>query len=233
MKRLLRQPWLIETAAFFFAGYIRLALRTTRWRYEGRNHADAVWGSGGGAILCLWHSRISLSSIAWPVGAERQTLYCLISKSADGTLIAGVMRRLGYPAVRGSRDPKGKGEAAKGGAAALREMLRLLERGEAVAITPDGPSGPREIMGAGAIVVSRMSGGAPVLIAGIATRPCIRLNSWDRAVLPLPFAQGVVVWDGPVSAPRDLDASGVEALRHAWTERLVAATARAEALLMR
>lgn len=232
MKRLLRQPWVIETAAFLFASYIRIALRTIRWRYEGREHAEAVWSSGGGAIMCLWHSRISLSTMAWPAGGARQTIHALISKSADGTLIAAVMRRLGYPAVRGSRDPKRKGEAVKGGGAALREMLGLFKQGEAVAITPDGPSGPKEIMGEGAITVSRM-GGVPVLLAGLATRPCIQLNTWDRAVFPLPFARGVVVWDGPVSAPRRLDASGAEALRSEWSGRLVAANARAEALLMR
>lgn len=231
MRRLSRQPWFIAAAAFLFASYLKLALGSIRWRYEHRERAEGVWRAGGGAVLCFWHGRISLSPAAWPQGGGRQAMHALISRSADGEFIAQTVGRLGFPSVRGSRDPKAKGEAVKGGAAALRDMLRLLRRGEAVSITPDGPSGPAEVFGEGPVLLSRMGAGAPVLLAGLATRPCIRVGSWDRAVFPLPFARGAIVYDGPVSAPRDLDALGVEALRRDWTERLAAATERAEALL--
>lgn len=233
MTRLSRRPWVIATGAFLFSSYLKLALGTTRWRREGQDSADQVWSAGGGAVLCFWHGRISLSPASWPQGGGRQAMHALISRSGDGEFIAQTVGRLGFPSVRGSRDPKRKGEAEKGGAAALRDMLRLLRAGEAVAVTPDGPSGPAEVMGEGPVLLSRMGGGAPVLLAGLAVRPCLRLRSWDQAVFPLPFGRGAIVYDGPVRAPRDLDASGVEALRREWTARLVAATEGAEAMLKR
>lgn len=233
MKRLWRQPWVMAAAAFLFMSYLRLALSTIRWRHEHRELAEQVWRDGGGAGMCLWHGRLALSPVPWPPSPTRQRLNGLISRSADGEFIARVLGPLGIAPVRGSRDTKGKGEAAKGGSAALRDMLGLLRAGEAMAITPDGPSGPAEVFGKGPVLLSRLAGSAPLLLVGLATRPCLQLKSWDRTVFPLPFARGAIVWDGPVSAPRDLDAGGVEALRQAWTERLVAATARAEALLTR
>ncbi len=67
---------------------------------------------------------------------------------------------------------------------------------------------------------------APVLLVGLASKPCLRLNSWDQAMIPLPFTRGVIVWDGPFGAgPQD----DLEALRVEWTEKLSAVTRRAEA----
>lgn len=70
--------------------------------------------------------------------------------------------------------------------------------------------------------------GAPVLMVGLACRPCIRLPSWDSTVLPLPFGRAAMVWDGPLVAATDTDSDMVAA---DWTARLNAVTDRAEALL--
>jgi hypothetical protein len=79
----------------------------------------------------------------------------------------------------------------------------------------------------GAATLAKVTG-APVLILGLACRPCLRARSWDRTVVPLPFSRGALVWDEPVYARRDDD---VDVLVADWTARLNAATARAEALL--
>jgi lysophospholipid acyltransferase (LPLAT)-like uncharacterized protein len=65
-----------------------------------------------------------------------------------------------------------------------------------------------------------------VLLVGLASKPCLRLGSWDSAMIPLPFTRGVIVWDGPLGASAEDD---LEALRLDWTERLSAVTRRAEA----
>jgi lysophospholipid acyltransferase (LPLAT)-like uncharacterized protein len=67
---------------------------------------------------------------------------------------------------------------------------------------------------------------APVLLVGLASKPCLRLGSWDQAMIPLPFTRGVIVWDGPLGATARDD---LEALRVDWTARLSAVTRRAEA----
>ena len=148
----------------------------------------------------------------------------LISLSPDGQFLARAMARLGFPAIRGSSANKDKADRAKGGTQALRDGLRQLKSG-GLAITPDGPRGPAGVMAPGLPTLARMSG-VPVLLIGVSCHPAIRLNSWDRAVLPLPFGKGAVVWDR-VDWPDDGD---MEAVTAEWTERLNAVEARADRL---
>ena len=122
------------------------------------------------------------------------------------------MARLGFPAIRGSSTKAWDKAKPKGGAGAFREVLRWLSRGGGVAITPDGPRGPSERMAEGAPLLAKMSG-APVLLVGLACRPALRLGTWDRAILPIPFGRGVVVWAGPFEIAGDADRGAVEAAR--------------------
>ena len=135
------------------------------------------------------------------------------------------MERLGFPAIRGGAAQGSAAGRRKGGSDAFRETMRWLKRGGGVAITPDGPRGPAGAMTEGPPLLARASG-APVLLVGLAARPCLRLGSWDRHVVPLPFARGLIVWRAPLHAGRGDDPG---ALRDAWRTALQAVTDRAEA----
>jgi X-X-X-Leu-X-X-Gly heptad repeat protein len=126
--------------------------------------------------------------------------------------------------VRGSSANKDKAQKAKGGSQALRDGLKQLKVG-ALAITPDGPRGPVNIMAEGLPLMAKLSG-APVLFIGLSCNPAIRLNSWDRAVLPLPFGKGAIVWDR-ADYPEGADMAQVT---RDWTARLNAVEARADAI---
>lgn len=221
--RPLRIPAVQTTLAFLLAQWMRLCFATIRWTHENEAVAEAVWGQGGGVICTFWHSRIGLSPACWPLD-RAQPAKALISLSPDGQFIARAVGRLGFPAIRGSAARKDAPERAKGGAVALREVLRQLKVG-GVAVTPDGPRGPRNEMGDGLALMARLSG-APVLFIGMSCNPAIRMNSWDRAVLPLPFGKGAIVWDVATWA-RDDDK---DAVTTAWTERLNAVEVRADAI---
>ena len=205
------------------AGYLRFALRTIRWRSEGRERAEGVWDAGGGVIVCFQHGRIALSPACWPLDRAQEPR-AMISLSADGGFVAAAVERLGFPAIRGSAGKASDTAKSKGGVAAFRETLRWIRGGGGIAITPDGPRGPPGAMTDGPPLLARASG-APVLLVALAARPCLRLRSWDSHVVPLPFGRGLVVWDGPVSAGRDDDP---ERLREDWRTRLQAVTDRAE-----
>ncbi|MEO6341273.1 MAG: lysophospholipid acyltransferase family protein [Caulobacteraceae bacterium] len=229
MKGLLRSRPVQGAAAFLFAAYIRAALATIRWRREAEDVAETIWDAGGPVVVCFWHSRIGLSPACWPLG-RAQAPRALISLSADGAFVAQAMERLGFPAIRGSAGKKSDPAKAKGGSAAFRETLRWLKSGGGIAITPDGPRGPAEIMGEGPPLLARVAG-APVLLVGLAARPCIRLSSWDRGVLPLPFAKGAIVWAGPFEAPANAEAADLKALSAVWQAKLSEVTAAAEAMV--
>lgn len=227
-KRLGRSAAAQGAASLLLSAYIDLSIATMRWRFIDREGADALVASSDGAIACFWHGRIGLA-----VGC-RQVLKAkprrvLISLSRDGDFIASTVRRLGFPAIRGSG-----GDAAdtlrKGGVGAFVEARRFVEDGGVAVITPDGPHGPSEVMAPGAVALARLTG-APVFLFGLAATPAIRLNSWDRTCLPRPFSRGCAVFVGPLFAPPDADAQTLEALRADWQDQLRAAQARAEASL--
>jgi lysophospholipid acyltransferase (LPLAT)-like uncharacterized protein len=224
MKHLFRAAWVQSTLAFILAAYLRATLRTIRWRHEGREVAEAIWNAGGPVLVCFWHSRIPLSPACWPLGWAQEPR-AVISLSPDGEFIAKAMERIGFPAIRGSSRKETDPTNNKRGAGATRDILRWLKDGNGVAITPDGPRGPMEDMKEGPPMLARLSK-APVLLVGLASKPCLRLGSWDQAMIPLPFTRGVIVWDGPLGATARDD---LEALRVDWTARLSAVTRRAEA----
>ncbi|MFN3538098.1 MAG: lysophospholipid acyltransferase family protein [Brevundimonas sp.] len=222
--RPIRHPGIQAVLSRLMAGWMRLCLGTIRWRYENRELVEAVWAQGGPVIVAFWHSRLALAPAGWDHG-RGQPLRVMISLSPDGQFIADAVARLGFPAIRGSSQKREDPAKAKGGSQALRDALKWLKSGGAVALTPDGPRGPVRQMGEGLPVMARMSG-APVLLLGLACRPAVQLNSWDRAMLPLPFGRGAVVWDR-VAIGRDTDPATVVA---DWTARLTAVEARADAL---
>jgi lysophospholipid acyltransferase (LPLAT)-like uncharacterized protein len=228
MKGLFRSPAVQGTLAFLLSAYLRLCLSTIRWSQENLAAAEGVWDAKGPVIVCFWHSRISLSPACWPLHRAQEPR-ALISLSRDGEFIAHAVARLGFPAIRGSSTKATKdGDKVKGGAGAFRDVLRWLKGGGGIAITPDGPRGPKEQMAEGAAMLAKVSR-APVLLVGLACKPCNRLGTWDEAIMPLPFGRGAIVWDGPIRL--DEDQTETEALRNAWAARLSAATARAEALI--
>lgn len=221
--RPLRYPAIQITLAWLLAAWMRFCFATIRWTYENQQVAEDVWKQGGGVLAVFWHSRIGLSPACWPL--DRATpAKALISLSADGEFIAKAVARQGFPAVRGSSANKDKADRAKGGSQALRDGLRQLKDG-GLAITPDGPRGPARQMAEGLPLMAKLSG-APALFIGMSCSPAIRLNSWDKAVLPLPFGRGAIVWD-VARYPKDADLADVA---RDWTERLNAVEARADAL---
>lgn len=221
--RPLRIPWVQAALAWVLAEWMRLCFATIRWTYENEGLAQEIWARGGGVLCVFWHSRIGLSPACWPLD-RAQPAKALISLSPDGQFIAKAVARLGFPAIRGSSSNKDKADRAKGGSQALRDGLRQLKVG-ALAITPDGPRGPVNVMAEGLPLLAKLSG-APVLFIGMSCNPAIRLGSWDRAVLPLPFARGAIVWD-MAEYPLGADMAEVTV---AWTPRLNAVEARADAI---
>jgi hypothetical protein len=221
--RPLRIPAVQITLSWLLTQWLRLCFATIRWRRENEVVAERIWEAGGGVICVFWHSRVAVSPVSWPHG-RAQVTRALISLSADGQFIARTMGRLGFPGIRGSSAKPGAPGAAKGGSAAFREALRQLKVG-GVAVTPDGPRGPNRTMGEGLPLLAKMSG-APVLFIGVSCAPCIRLGSWDRAMVPLPFGRGAVVWD-MATFPEGGDPAAV-ALD--WTARQNAVEDRSEAL---
>ena len=204
MKKLLRSGPVQAILGFLLGLYIRMVLRTVRWRHENLACFDPVLAGESGAIGLLWHGRIPLSLSVAPQWWRKRTRV-LVSPSADGEFIARAlaMNRLG--AIRASSAKKGDSAKARQAVAAVREAVGWVSDGNGLVITPDGPRGPNERIAPGALQIARRSG-QPVYLMGIAAKPAAQWQgSWDKAMFAAPFGRGVVVWEGPLHVPADAD----------------------------
>ena len=131
-------------------------------------------------------------------------MHMLISAHRDGRIIADAVTYFGVQSIAGS--------TKRGGLGALRAMLKRLEAGDCVGITPDGPRGPACRASAGVVNVARLAG-VPILPVVFASSRRRVLRTWDRFHLALPFGRGVFLWGEPIEIAADLDETGIEESR--------------------
>jgi lysophospholipid acyltransferase (LPLAT)-like uncharacterized protein len=197
--------------------WIHLVYRTSRWRVIGGQVPLAYWDEGKPFILAFWHGRLLMAPMAWRRGAS---MNMLISSHADGRIIADAIGYFDLGTIAGSRN--------KGGAAALRAILRALRDGQNVGFTPDGLTrGPAMRAAPGIIAAARLTG-APILPLTYATSNRFVLGSWDRFHVALPFSRGLFIWGEPIFVAPDADAVAQEAARLLVEERLNEMTAAAD-----
>jgi len=238
LKSLMRSDAVQAVLGWLAWLYLELVIRTIRWTRIGEEPGgalDQVLKGPGGMIGCFWHGTIALSITAKVAVIEHKLTRILISLSPDGEFIARSMVRHKMPPIRGSSTKKGKDKArdkVKGGAAAFREALDLVETGGILVVTPDGPRGPAEVMAPGTVRIAKRTG-APVFLLGLAAHPVKTLKSWDKTKLPGLFGRGCIVWDGPHFCPPDATDADIERLAGEWSAAMSAACARAEAALVR
>jgi lysophospholipid acyltransferase (LPLAT)-like uncharacterized protein len=201
--------------------YIFLAIlrRTFRIRHLNREGVDRLWEQGGNAIVLFWHGRL----LAMPFCYARNRGKVLISRHRDGELITRVVKRFGIGAVRGSH-------RKEGALSSIREMIKEVEKGTDMAITPDGPKGPRYHMKQGIIELARLSGRPIVLLTYSASRRKV-FDSWDKFMLPYPFSTILFLWGDPVYIGREVDAKAIEDKRQEMERNLIALTERADQLV--
>jgi hypothetical protein len=142
-------------------------------------------------ILVFWHNRIPAIAVAFlrhypHYHPSRKGVSVLTSPSRDGDILAGVMANLGMGSVRGS--------SSRRGSTALRELVALLESGVDLAITPDGPRGPKYSLGPGAVFLAQKSG-IPIMPLHARYHGAIRLKTWDNFAIPLPFSRITITID--------------------------------------
>lgn len=136
-------------------------------------------------VFALWHGdMLPLLYLHRDEGVS-----VLISEHRDGELIARIAESLGFRTVRGS--------TSRGAARALAGMVRELESGHDLAVTPDGPRGPARSFAPGALIAAQRAA-APVVAVGVSARHAWRLNSWDRFVIPKPFGRVSVSYSNPM-----------------------------------
>jgi len=178
-------PWKSRLVLMLGKRFLSALAGTWRFRVVNGSALSEVRASGRPFIWSLWHGQ--LLPLLWHHRREKVSI--LISEHRDGELIAQTAQWLGYGLIRGS--------TTRGGERALLSLVRELEAGREVAITPDGPKGPARTFAPGALIAAQRSS-SPILPVAASVDRAWRLGSWDRFVIPKPFARITVAY-GPAT----------------------------------
>lgn len=160
------------------------------WRTEVRHQHrwDAFLATRGPRMVFLWHETL----LPLLLRHRGQDAAIIVSRARDGRYLQGIADALGYGVIVGS--------SHRGKVSAMRGTLRALQEGRLVAVTPDGPRGPRRVIKQGALSALAQHGGT-ALTAYATARTAWRLNSWDRFLVPSPGTQVCFAYGEPITVP--------------------------------
>jgi lysophospholipid acyltransferase (LPLAT)-like uncharacterized protein len=201
------QPrWFQRLGAFIIFCGMRAYVFSLRLHWDDSNHfRDEI---NGPAIYCLWHNRLILCMAAYRLHRRNvrmgTSMAALISASKDGAFLAAILERFKLQPVRGS--------SSRRGPQALLELTSWADRGYDLAITPDGPRGPKYVVQQGAMSLAQLTG-LPVIPFGFHARRKIQLKSWDAFQIPLPFSRCDLHMGAPIRIPREITDAQREELR--------------------
>ena len=170
-------------------------------------------------IFSIWHNRLALSLILYRDYVQKRQptrrLAGIVSASKDGGLLARILELFGVEPVRGSTSRRGP--------QALRELITWGERGYDLAITPDGPRGPCYTVQEGVTALAQLTG-LPIVPVSCRLNWKIKLKSWDRFQVPLPFARCDIHVGDVVRVPREASDVEREELRQKVEQSMMAIT---------
>lgn len=184
----------------------RMIARSWRMELVGEERWQSVVAAGRPYVILSWHE--VLLPVIWH--HRRRGIAAIVSEARDGQYLANFALSLGYRIIPGS--------STRGGTRALRGAIEALRSGIPVGLTPDGPRGPRRELKGGAVVAAQQ-GNAIIIPVHVEAKPAWRARSWDRFLLPLPFARvrlayGTPIMDAAAWDRRELSARLVQELEH-------------------
>jgi lysophospholipid acyltransferase (LPLAT)-like uncharacterized protein len=184
-----RRGRIIGTIIYWIVKLLGMTVRLSVVNPEGFEPGN------GSAIFVTWHGRTLIPAYY----LRNRGYWAMISWSRDGEIQNNIFTRLGYRTARGS--------TGRGGMRAALQLAREIRAGGVLTFTPDGPRGPTHKVQLGVIVMAQKSG-APIIPVGISFDRSWSMRSWDRYLVPRPFARGWLIAGEPIQVPKDLDQDG-------------------------
>ena len=202
-----KPKWHQRVAAWMIYSLIRLVALTLRYKWTDRSgFFDGK--PAAPAIYCIWHNRLALSMITYYGYIKKHNqsagLAVMVSASKDGGFLSGILECFGVQPVRGSTSRRGH--------QALRELTTWAKREFDLAITPDGPRGPCYVVQDGIIALAQLTE-MPIIPVSYNLGWKLRLKSWDRFQIPLPFSWCEMIYEKPVRVLRNATETEREQVR--------------------
>jgi lysophospholipid acyltransferase (LPLAT)-like uncharacterized protein len=207
--------WPQRLGARVVYGSLKVVSATLRYRWEDHSGQFEGPAPSGPAIYCVWHNRLALCLRVYFGYIKKRNctpgLAAMVSASRDGGFLARILECFKVQPVRGSTSRRGP--------QALLELTGWAERGYDLALTPDGPRGPRYIVQEGVMSLAQLTG-LPIVPVSYSLAWKIHVKSWDGFLVPLPFSGCAVVLGRSVRVPREASDEQREALRRQLEEEL-------------
>ena len=179
---------------------LRLLRKTVRLTVIGNENLQSVIDKGGKAIFVFWHGNMLIPMMRH----MDDGIVVLVSEHGDGEILARMLKSLGHHLIRGS--------TTRGGARALKQMMKRFKSPGIISFTPDGPKGPYRVMKIGAVVLAHRTGVPIIPISAFTGKPRF-LNSWDRFQLVKPFESCVLLYGKPITIEHQLSSEQLEEKR--------------------
>jgi len=182
---------------------VLLWCKTLKIKRVNAEQFDELKRNGKNVVVAFWHGSMFVGwflhrpEVNWNISA-------LVSQSNDGEFLSTILERWNYKMIRGS--------SHIGGKEAMQLMVDEVESGKSLAITPDGPRGPRHEMKMGAVRVAQRTG-VPLILVGIAASTKKQLRSWDKFDVPRPFSSVVATYSEPIIVPKELNNESLDEFR--------------------
>lgn len=204
-----KKPVLGTTAflvGWLYHGWMVLVWRTSRVRLSGLDEIEQALVSQRGAVVALFHETVLLA----PYVVRALKPITIVNRSESGTLIAGILRRMGFQVIRGgsSRGTSRHKEVLKDLAVSLNRQREIP-----VFIAVDGSHGPVRVVKPGVVALARRAN-APLFLCFAASTPSLRFPSWDGTRFPVPFSRVIIRFHGPIEPREDGKRVAAETLQH-------------------
>lgn len=198
----IRNRTLVRLAGWSATRVIKTLFATVRHSYQplGSNLDPKHRQDSGRSIYAIWHESLLCPAVLF----GRYDIAVLISKHADGQLLAQLIASMGMSTVLGSTN--------RGGVDAVRKLIANDAPWRHLAVTPDGPRGPRRIVQPGIIYVAARTG-MTIVPVGVGYRKPFRFKSWDRFAVPKPFGRATIVTGNPITIPEAIRPDTLEPFR--------------------
>ena len=187
--------------AFLAATYIRIVYYTSKRTLIRHESLAPFFNGERNALFAFWHTRFLMIP---PYKPKHRPMLVISSAHNDGTLSTRTLGHFGIKTVRGS--------TSSGGSKAAVGVAKALLKGGNIAVTPDGPRGPAQVLQIGIIYLSRMTG-VPIIPVATASSKHKTLRSWDKMQIALPFGHLVMVQNEAIYVPKDTPDEALEDYR--------------------
>ena len=206
-KKLLKHFIIQQLLAFIAFIYIVFVKITSNIKYENIDSPTKYWKNKKPFILAFWHGQLMTFSYTWKINKK---LNILASSHSDGRFGANIARYFKLNNIPISSD---------GNNLSLRPIFKILNSNNYIAITPDGPRGPKEKVSEGIIKIAKISK-VPIIPVGFGSSKNFCLKSWDSFLITLPFSKCRIVWGDSITIPENIEDKEIKIYKKLIEEKI-------------